>query len=142
MLFLRWFPNQLAGKKRKQNHDKKPDPAASNKKDKDKGKGIKVKHAASRGASKEVIESFRDEYRPHIMKLPKELQPTSTVHGVHSYTVQVGPEGRGKVEVLLRHQSFKPKIGFKGEVVKAKSRLDLRSVLRVQLYKRLAVYRQ
>ena len=45
----------------------------------------------------EVIDSFLPEYHAMIKGLPRDLQPTSTVHGQHSYTVLLG----SKLEVLV-----------------------------------------
>ena len=69
----------------------------------------------------QVLESFKEEYRPLIQKLPSKLYPTSCTHGQHSFTVSPDGWGAAKVEVLLRHQAFKPKVNASGTQVKSKN---------------------
>ena len=46
---------------------------------------------ANRGdVDDELMQTFLAEYHAMIKGLPRELQPTSAVHGMHSYTVLLG----------------------------------------------------
>ena len=57
----------------------------------------------------DVLNSFAEEYRPIIQSLPPSLQPKTTTHGKHSYTVRLEGANDKRVEVLLRQRALKAK---------------------------------
>ncbi|CAE7033510.1 unnamed protein product [Symbiodinium sp. CCMP2456] len=88
--------------------------------------GVVERMMASRGDVEplgELMQSFLPEYHAMIKGLPRELQPTSVVHGQHSYTVLLGEkfeiltvcklhrllDNKYKCEILLRQKALKPK---------------------------------
>ena len=65
----------------------------------------------------EILKSFKEEYHPHLLRLPMELQPASTTHGVYSFTKMI-PNTLARVEILLRHRALKPKADVDGRPVR------------------------
>ena len=114
-----------------------PDLLAAGKKRKSKSKfekkqeSKKVRKAAKEARSipglkwvcafREVLESFKEEYRPAIQALPSQLYPTSATHGQRSFTVTLVGFGSARVEILLRQQAFKAKVNISGVALKTRS---------------------
>ncbi|CAE7250651.1 unnamed protein product, partial [Symbiodinium pilosum] len=117
-------PDFLQGKEKKRKS--KPLPVATS--SKKKAKAEKPKRACNSGPeaaelaglpveAKAILEGYAGSYQKIILSLPRLYWPTSTRGGRHSYTVQVG-ENKGRMEILLRNQAFKPKVRDDGSALK------------------------
>lgn len=65
----------------------------------------------------EIVESFKEQYRPALDQLPDCLRPVSCKHGAHSYTRMV--QGKARVEILLKNKSLKPKSKVDGTPIQS-----------------------
>ena len=109
-------PSPIVVKKAKVLADAAPS-EPSRKKQSMKSKKKKGKAEEDLSSRAEIVESFKEQYRPALDQLPECLRPVSCKHGAHSYTRMV--QGKARVEILLKNKSLKPKSKVDGTPIQS-----------------------